>query len=291
MRPRIGESIIRRHRGLVRVCVALVSVAATAPQAAPVTAQWTLGEPDLTLGEATGLAFANIVGVIVTEDRIYIADVGLSEIHAFDTQTGEHEARAGREGEGPGEFRGLAWIGSCDGDNLWALDQALGRASVYSTDLDHLRTFQIEGTRDRLVTDLQCAGGGLLGVSTLPDSELSSTGPLPAIGETYRSSFEVVLYRQDGSLRRSIGPYIGGERYRSPGRLPGRYSDLPLLWGRHPVLGSAEWGFVLGSNEGAYLLRYDSDGNISDTLRLAEPFGSGDQRPPSRLRPAPSPEI
>ena len=257
----------RRCRGLPRVGVVMISVAVGA---FPAEAQWTLGPPDLVLGEATGVSFANIVGVVARDDRIYVADAGLAEIHAFDMGTGEHLANTGRVGEGPGEFQGLAWIGDCGGDSIFVSDNVLYRVSVYSPALDHLRTFRLERTTDRLVTGIQCAGSGLLAISQLADPELSSSGPLPTIGETYRSMFEVALFEPDGSFRHSIGPFPGGERYRSPGALPDRYNDLPLLWGRHPVLGAAEWGFVLGTNEAWSLVRYDVDGDAVNTLRLAE---------------------
>lgn len=259
----------RRCRDLPRVAVVMISVAAGA---SPVEAQWTLGPPDLVLGEATGVSFVNVVGVAARDDHIYVADAGLAEIHAFDMGTGEHLASTGRFGEGPGEFRGLAWIGDCGGDSIFASDNVLYRVSVYSWSLDHLRTFRLEPSAERLVTGIQCAGSGLLAISQLADSELTSSAPMPTIGETYRSMFEVALFDQEGAIRHAIGPFAGGERYRSPGALPDRYNDLPLLWGRHPVLGAAEWGFVLGTNEDWSLLRYNLDGGgeAVDTLRLAE---------------------
>ncbi len=86
----------------------------------------------------------------------------------------------------------------------------------------------------------------------------------------YRSTFDVALFAQDGSHRRSMGPFPGRQRYRSPGRTPGRYNDLPLLWGMGPVLGSAQWGFVMGTNDAWSLVRYDQEGNPLDTLALEE---------------------
>ena len=245
----------------------MISVAVGASAA---EAQWTLGPPDLVLGEATGVPFANIVGVVARDDRIYVADAGFAEIHVFDMVTGEHLASTGRRGEGPGEFEGLAWIGDCGSDSIFASDNVLYRVSVYSPLLDHLRTFRLESAKDRLVTGIQCGGSGLLAISQLADPELTSSAPMPTIGETYRSAFEVALFEQDGSFRHSIGPFPGGERYRSPGALPDRYNDLPLLWGRQPVLGAAGWGFVLGTNEAWSLVRYNLAGDAVDTLKLAE---------------------
>ncbi len=280
----------RRCRVMPHVCVVMISAAVGASShAPPAEAQWTLGPPDLSLNEASGAPpFDNIVGVLVRDDRIYVADAGTREIHMFDMATGEHLTSTGGLGAGPGEFRGLAWIGDCAGDSVFVSDEALLRVSVYSSALDHMRTFQIEGAADRLISRIQCAGSSLVGVSRLPDPQLSRTGPLPTIGATYRSTVEVVLFEQDGSYRHSIGPFPGGERYRSGGGLADRYNDLQLLWGKHPVLGSAEWGFVLGTNEDWSLVRYDLDGNAVDTLRLAESPVPVSRLAPSRVRTAAS---
>lgn len=260
-----------RYRGFPRLGVVMISVAAGMSHASPAEAQWTLGPPELSLSEATGAPpFENIVSVVVRDDRIYASDAGSREIHMFDVATGEHLATTGGLGDGPGQFRGSVWIGNCGGDSILASDDALLRVSVYSRALEHLRTYRVESAADRLVSNIQCGGSSLLAISQLPDPQLSRTGPIPTIGTTYRSAFAVALYEPDGSHRHSIGRFPGGERYRSPSRTRDRYNDLPLLWGKHPVLGSAEWGFVLGTNDDWSLVRYDFDGNALDTLRLAE---------------------
>ena len=203
---------------------------------------------------------------------MFVADGGTLEIHAFDIATGHRVATAGREGVGPGEFRWLQWIGDCGRDSIFASDAVQNRVSVYSLDLDHLRTFSIDVPPSGGLMALQCAGASaFVGINNHADPLLDRDGGgLPPVGEAYRSTFDLVLFAQDGSYRQAIGPFPGWERYRSPGADPNRYSDVPLLWGLTPVLASSDWGFVVGTNDSWSLVSYDPDGNPLDTLKVAE---------------------
>ena len=271
MRPRVDTHRLRRHRGVAQVGAAL-SVAVGAFLASPAEAQWSLGPPELTVGDGEDplVPFEDIVGVLIRGDLAYVADAGFRQIHAFALATGRHVATTGRRGQGPGEFQGLEWIGDCGGDSILATDGVLNRVSVYSLELDHLRTFRVESPEGNL-SAIQCAGlGGYIGIIRHRDPLLSrGSGGIPQM-EPYRSTFDVVFFTEDGSYRESVGPFPGRERYRSPSRVPNRYSDLPLLWGKTPVLGSSHWGFVLGTNDDWSLVKYDLDGIPLDTLALEE---------------------
>lgn len=270
MRPGVAK-VTCRHRGLLRFLGMGTSVAAVAISlAAPAQAQWSLGPPDVWAGQDQSVPFEDIVDVFVRGELVYVADQGSGQIHAFALATGHHVATTGREGEGPGEFQALAWIGDCGGDSIFASDDILNRVSVYSLELDHLQTFRVEAPTGNL-SDIQCIGPrAFMGINRHRDPMLSSPTGGPTVGETYRSTFDIVLFSQDGSSQKEMGPFPGLERYRSPGAVPNRYSDVPLLWGRDPVIASSEWGFVLGTNDDWSLVRYGSDGNPTDTLTLAE---------------------
>ena len=249
---------------------AAFSVAVGAFLASPAEAQWSVGPPELRVGDGEDplVPFEDIVGILVRGDLAYVADAGSGQIHAFALGTGDHVATTGRKGQGPGEYRGLEWLGDCGDDSIFASDGILNRVSVYTLELDHLRTFRVESPQGNL-SAIQCAGpGGFIGVIRHRDPLLSGGSIPPMI--PYRSTFDVVFFAEDGSYRDAMGPLPGSERYRSPSRVPNRYSDLPLLWGMKPVLGSSQWGFVLGTSDDWSLVKYDMDGTPLDTLALEE---------------------
>jgi hypothetical protein len=82
----------------------------------------------------TSLTF---VGSVIEGDdgRFYVTQPQDAEIRIYD-EAGELAGRFGREGEGPGEFRGLQGIGWWAGgrDTLWAFDQQLRRVSLFDRD-------------------------------------------------------------------------------------------------------------------------------------------------------------
>lgn len=113
-----------------------VTVVVNDPGALADTAHWRVGSATLRLGAAdrTGPeAFHRVVGAVYQGGEIIVADGGSGEVRWFDT-TGHHLATAGGVGEGPGEFRSLAWIGRGSAGELLAWDRRLRRVSVF---LDH----------------------------------------------------------------------------------------------------------------------------------------------------------
>ena len=228
-------------------------------------AQWRLAPPDLTIGQDSVSFFADVADVLVRDDRVYVADGGLGRIVAFDRTTGQVIATAGRRGRGPGEFQFLSWIDDCGGDTIFTSDSGLDRVSVFSQDLDHLRTFRLESQR---LTAIQCAGAStLVGITRNPDPMLS-LGRGILTESTWRAAHDIVVFEPDGSFRRVLDTFLGQERYREAN--PRGYSDYAHLWGLRVVFESSPQGFVVGTGETSSLVRYDMDGNLLDTLALRE---------------------
>ena len=237
----------------------------------PVQAQWRLGPPDLTVGQDSAIFFEDVAAVVVREGRVYVGDGGLRRIFAFDRSTGQLTATAGRRGEGPGEFRFLIGIDECGGgeDVIYASDSGLRRVSVFSPNLDHIRTFRIADGTIR-VTAIECAGARtLVGITLNPDPALSLGRAIP-MDATWRATHDIVLFEPRGSLRRVLGTVLGQERYRDGNPSGTGYSDLPLRWGLNVVFASSPQGFVVGTGERSSLVRYDVDGDVLDTLTLQE---------------------
>lgn len=102
--------------------------AAEAPAWAPGEGWLVNEEPTLQIGAMDGLPeyqFTELVGAVrLSDGRIVVADRGASELRFFGPDGG-FQARVGRQGEGPGEFRRLEYVGVFQGDSLVTFDSAL----------------------------------------------------------------------------------------------------------------------------------------------------------------------
>ena len=244
----------------------MVSVMAVALYVPSAEAQWRLAQPHLTIGQDSVEFFEDIADILVRDDRVYVADGGLRRIAAFDRATGQLTATAGRRGEGPGDFRFLSWIDDCGGDTIFASDRGLDRVSVFSQELDHIRTFRVAYQR---LTAIQCAGtGGFVGITRNQDPQLSLNRAIPM--EPWRATHDIVLLEPNGTFRRVLGTFLGQERHREANASGTGYTDYPLHWGLTTVFDSSPRGFVVGTGDTSSLVRYDASGNVLDTLTLEE---------------------
>ena len=218
------------------------------------------------IGEETGVLFEDIADVFVRDDRIYVTDRGASSIQAFDWETGQLVASAGRKGEGPGEFRFVDWVGDCGGDTIFVSDFGLDRVSVFSLDLEHIRTFALDYPR---LAAIHCVGpNGFFGVTRNDDPLLYFGRAIPM--EPFRATLDLLLLAPDGSLRRELGQFPGADQTRVARSDGLGYSILPIAWGLGPIFDSSPQGFVLGTGDAWSLVRYDVEGNVLDTLALDE---------------------
>lgn len=116
--------------------------------------QWTIAEtPTLDLGVVEGsthFEFQYVSGAIrIANGNIVVANSGSDELRCFDSD-GHYLWTAGRNGEGPGEFRNLGWVQRLGPDSIAAYDRSLHRVSV----------FDLSGKLGR-TTNLEAPGGVL----------------------------------------------------------------------------------------------------------------------------------
>lgn len=96
---------------------------------------WTVEpEPLLEIGTVTGAPeymFTDVVAPVrLSNGDIVVAERAASELRSYDA-AGNFQWRAGRSGEGPGEFRSLDFVGTTAGDSLVTYDGALLRAQLF----------------------------------------------------------------------------------------------------------------------------------------------------------------
>ena len=111
---------------------------------------WTVtDEPVVEIGTLDGAPeyqFADVVAAVrLGNGDIVVADGGAFELRSYDAM-GTFQWRAGRFGEGPGEFESLDFLGTTAGDSLVAYDSSLLRAQVFGPLGELARTLRVEIT-------------------------------------------------------------------------------------------------------------------------------------------------
>ncbi len=114
-------------------------------------------EPHLQIGVLDGpeeYIFSDLVGAVrLIDGRIVVADRGSADLR-FYSPTGEFLSRTGGEGEGPGEFRSLDYIGLLPGDSLVAFDGRLGRIQVFDPSGTFLRSLRVESSWPQFIPEM-----------------------------------------------------------------------------------------------------------------------------------------
>ena len=203
--------------------------------------------------------FGNITGAFRLEDgSVVVADESIPEVRMFDAG-GRHVWTSGRDGEGPGEYKGLWLLRGCLGAAITAYDWQLDRI----TELDS----------DGVVTDTRGFGGaGPYGVPACsPDGDLVFAGwPDTEWEETravggYRWKMSLSWERGDSvaTLRSGIP---GTERYHYGGGNSG-----PVTWGKDMAFAVTATGVWYGSADDYELEHVDWNGRMTRIARWAGP--------------------
>jgi hypothetical protein len=98
------------------------------------------GEPDYELYHVAS-AFR------MPDGRIVIGNGGSHQIRFYD-EAGVHLLDAGREGEGPGEFRTISWVRAYRTDSIAVYDLALRRISIFGADGHFARSFPVKAMEE-----------------------------------------------------------------------------------------------------------------------------------------------
>lgn len=81
------------------------------------------------------------------DGRLVIGNAGSHEIRFYDA-SGALESSVGREGDGPGEFQRLTWVGPVGADSIAAFDGGGREVTVFDADGELARTFRLTDFRD-----------------------------------------------------------------------------------------------------------------------------------------------
>jgi hypothetical protein len=225
---------------------------------------WTVAaEPTLEIGLLEGAEAYQLSQVQsarrLSDGRIVIANGGTHDLRFFDA-TGTHVTSAGREGEGPGEFKGLGLVVVMPGDTLAVYDWNLRRVSFFGPGGGFLRSVGFDYPAGFPIPLGRFGDGAWLcsrGFTFSPGNDGS---------EIVRDTVPFLVFEPSGTLRDSIGPFPGTEFYvRSSGHnafassLPfGRTTEAAVIGDR----------FYAGHTERYEIIRYTPAGATELIVRL-----------------------
>lgn len=112
---------------------------------------WTVDPgPVVEIGTVDGpleYQFSEVVAAVrLSNGDIVVADRGASELRSYDA-AGTFQWRAGRFGQGPGEFESLDFLGTTTGDSLVTYDEALQRVQLFDAGGRMARSFDVHPQR------------------------------------------------------------------------------------------------------------------------------------------------
>lgn len=211
-------------------------------------------------GEPAYQLFRAWSAVRLSDGRIVIANGGTSELRFYDPQ-GRHLLSAGREGEGPGEFRDLQRVWLLPGDSLLAYDFFPAKLSVFTPAGEFVRSVHVRAPDGRQV----------LVQGALDDGTLIAQGaPIwvapGATSSIVRDSVPYYRFDRDGRLLDTLGWFPSTEAYRIVTGDDWMMTGLPFP--RAPVRTVARDRFIFGPADAYELQVYTPEGRIERLIRL-----------------------
>lgn len=230
---------------------------------------WVVGEePVLRIGVGHGpeeYTLHRVTSVIrLSDGRFVVANDGSGELRWYDP-SGEFLSRAGRRGQGPGEFLSLSELIQLPGDSLAVSDVRLARLSVLDSEGELVRTVRVEGEFGRPIPVARFRDQTYLSVSPVAFA-LRAEGP-PRVE---RLSIDVALLSEEDGVAEPLMNLPGIEVEIAPTgttldgvELIGR---MPRTLGRNTAVAADAQGWVVGDNDRAELQYRDPAG---DLIRIA----------------------
>lgn len=223
------------------------------------TPLFTIGEPEVQLYRVSVARFQSDGGVV-------IANTGSNELLLFDARGG-FRARAGGDGQGPGEFRRLSQLAIGPADSLIAYDERSRRISVFDPLGTLPRVFSLPAA-DTL--------GRVTDVGTLETGDIIVALHRRAPGTgLVRDSLIVAVFSRTGKLSYQVGTFPHFYTHWGPHALPGEPGPVTVpvpvpLSGVTEVAANRSAVYV-GLAEQFTLIRVGADGRWRITRQQQRP--------------------
>lgn len=207
--------------------------------------------------------FSDIVGAARLEDgSVVVVDEDSHEVRMFDAGGG-HVWTSGREGEGPGEYRGLRLMRGCPGATVTIYDWNQNRITRLGPDGSVVDMRVLAAVEVNPYNDPTCAPDGDLVFDEWPESEWDDVEAVE-LGEFYRWKVDLSWEEGDSVVTLATG-IPGAERFNVGG------GSGPRTWGRDMSFAVTATGVWYGSADDYELEHVDWRGRVTRVARWAGP--------------------
>jgi hypothetical protein len=227
------------------------------------TAAWTLADtPRARIGVASGRPEYTLDrvygGLVLPDGRIALGNSGTREVRFFDAR-GAYLSSVGGEGGGPGEFRGVNWIGRGSGDSVLVFDLRSQRFSVLDPRGAFARSFQLRETRAS-ARPVGVFSDGTIAVAV--EQQFDPRGGPGAV----RDTIELLRVTPTGEIAGRLGRFPGVEWliYEHPASF--RTTQLPFGRSGHVAVTGEHVAY--GSSDSNRLRVFDRSGAVVRTIEF-----------------------
>jgi hypothetical protein len=207
--------------------------------------------------ELSGFVFP----VRLSDGRVVVGNGGTRELRVFDSQ-GRWLHSIGREGEGPGEFRGVGRFHIGAGDTLYVYDMRLRRLSVFSPDGTFQRSLLMQAPSE--MTGLRTAGV-LVDGRVVARTQRGFTSQ--AKEGMRRDTVSLFVFDAAGRLDDTVGQYPGREEWIIRSENSVTISDWPF--GKDIVALTHQSRIIVGTTDSPEVLILQADGTLERIIRWA----------------------
>lgn len=227
---------------------------------------WRVDPPSVTIGAAEGAAGQQLERVVsatrLSDGTIVVADGGARSIRRYDS-SGSHLGSFGREGDGPGEFRALSWLGRTAGDSLLAWDRGLNRISVFTP------AGALGGEYRPALAELPMSleVKGQLSEGRLLLARGASFIPADGAQGVQRQPVTAWVISRTGEQLASIGPFPGESVSLRAGANAGSTIRTPVPFGPSTLFGAAGDDVYVVNTDSFAVRTYSADGQLTRIAR------------------------
>jgi hypothetical protein len=200
--------------------------------------------------------------VVLLSGGLALANRGTHELRYYDAR-GQFIRSVGGEGDGPGEFRRIQFLGRFGGDSLLSFDDRHRRASVFDEQGRFVRSFSLNAPTNTGRPSL--AGVLSNGAIVIRENHpyiagVTTTGP-------DRSPVPLLLSVPTGADRDTLGVFPGAENFVFAAPVAFWFSVRPVTFGRR-LVSAAEGDRIAVAETDTFAIRiYGSDGALHQVVR------------------------
>ena len=210
--------------------------------------------PLLTIGDEANDPLHRVSSAVLVGDTLIIAQS--TSLRFYDRRSGEYLLRAGRRGEGPGEYREIASLQRV-GERLYTYDFFSRRVTVWDLSGALERTVDIEYWGRYQSPELVGVfpDGSFLFASEFEDRANPARSPM-----LRRNVMALGRYDANGVLMDSLGYYLGPVIYVAPTEDGGQRYRSPPPFSRLSSAGMMSDGYYILDNKVAMIPVFDTAG-------------------------------